>query len=154
MATVATTATGGFSGAPKEWLQGLERLKTMARPAAVSPNRWHQLVEDATAFMDTWAVQAGKLGWGTGETWGVHPTRPVERFDGAGLVWMLLGREIVLLDAERAAIRTPSGKRLSYHRRPNDTLRPGERVLVWALQADLRRLHSLFGQPSDDRTRP
>ena len=50
-----------------------------------------------------------------------------------GLVLLLRGDEIAALTATEAAIRTRTGARQTYRRKPSDPLHRAERCLVWEL---------------------
>jgi hypothetical protein len=50
-----------------------------------------------------------------------------------GLVLLLRGDEVAALTATEAVIRTITGARQSYRRKPADPLHPAERCLVWEL---------------------
>jgi hypothetical protein len=50
-----------------------------------------------------------------------------------GLVLLLRGDEIAALTANEAAIRTQTGARQTFRRKPCDPLHPAERCLVWEL---------------------
>jgi hypothetical protein len=47
------------------------------------------------------------------------------------LMLLLRGRELAALTKSEAAIRTTSGARQTYHRKPRDPLDSRERCLVW-----------------------
>ena len=53
-----------------------------------------------------------------------------------GLVLLLRGRELAALTATEAVIRTRTGARQTYRRKPCDPLHPAERCLVWELDGD------------------
>lgn len=50
-----------------------------------------------------------------------------------GLLLLLHGRELAALTADEAVIRTRTGARQTYRRRPHDPLHRAERCLVWEL---------------------
>ena len=81
-------------GIPRAWAEGFARLQMTACPAAMRPDRWRQMIDDAGRFLDRWAAKAAALGWDTASVFGVHADRPIERVDCAGLVWLLRGDEI------------------------------------------------------------
>ena len=72
---------------------------------------WHTLQENALRFLQEWASQAHKLGWGVLDLFGVHPTKPTVRFDSLGLVPLLKGRPILALTEGSAAIEGQWGAR-------------------------------------------
>ena len=114
-------------GIPTEWAQGAIKLRSMAGPTDINAERWRVILADAAAFMERFAAQAAVLGWITAEIWGVHRIAPLQRLDAAGLVVLLRGREIAALTEDRATIRTPTGKFLSFRRADVDTR--GQRLL-------------------------
>ena len=103
----------------------------MPRPYDIPSRRWQALLEDATRFVERFASATAAMGWGTGEVWGINAVKPCERYDAAGLVWMLKDTELVAVDTDKATVRTVTGMVQSIYRRPDDTLRQGERRLVW-----------------------
>ena len=120
-------------GVPAEWVRGVARLAGMPCPARFLAAKWAQVVTDAAAFLERWAAQAAALGWAEWELFGCHRRAPWGRIQGMGLVPLLQGDEIVALTASEAVIRTPTGARQTYRRKPADPLHPAERCLVWEL---------------------
>ena len=116
-----------------DWAHGVARLTTMAPPRAYPAHAWQQLIVDAERFLDDWAVQAAPLGWPTWELFGCHRRAAWGRIQGMGLVLLLRGDEIAALTATEAAIRTRTGARQTYRRKPADPLHRAERCLVWEL---------------------
>jgi hypothetical protein len=86
-------------------------------PDRVDQDRWHQAVDDSRQFLGQWGGQAAKLGWSAQDLFGLHqpPEKPhpsyerLSRYDRLGLVWILLGRPVVILTAESAVIKTRTG---------------------------------------------
>ena len=115
-------------GIPVEWARGLIRLRSMARPADIEPERWRMVLTDAAAFLERFGAQAAALGWTTGEVWGAHRSAPLQRLEAGGLVLFLQGREIVAMAEDKATVRTTDDKSLSFYRR---TVDPREQRLVW-----------------------
>jgi hypothetical protein len=107
------------------------RLRAIARPRTYPEHAWQQLIMDAERFLDDWAAQATALSWPAWELFGCHRRAPWGRIQGMGLVLLLRGDEIAALTAAEAVIRTPTGARQTYRRRPRDPLHPAERCLVW-----------------------
>jgi hypothetical protein len=68
-----------------------------------------QLHKDASRFVDQWGGQAAALGWSTLDVFGCHPTRPADRYDAMGLVWMIADAEVVAMGAEIANLRKATG---------------------------------------------
>jgi len=115
------------------WAEGVARLATMAPPRTYPAHAWQQLVVDAERFLDDWAAQAAALGWPTWELFGCCRHAPWGRIQGMGLVLLLRGDEIAALTAAEAVIRTRTGARQTYRRKPCDPLHPAERCLLWEL---------------------
>lgn len=119
------------AGVPSEWAEGFARLQVIRPPAGVAVWRWHQVIDDAGRFLDRWATQAAALDWKTLDVFGVHPEKPVERFDAAGLVWCIRGGEVIAIAQTTARLRTTSGAVQTFSRR--DPEHP-EAVAVWSLE--------------------
>jgi hypothetical protein len=139
LATLATLA-GGYPSAslfearattdPKEWHNGVRRLDIDHPPKGVPAHRGQTFVSDATRFLaGPFAEQAASLGWTALDLFGCDDTRPLARLDQAGLLWLLNGSRLVALSAATAVIRTHTGARHTWQRRPSG---PG-RVLAWEL---------------------
>ena len=86
------------------------------RPNAIDAVRWHIMLEDAQAFLETWGAQAERLGWTAADLFGLHPTAPLARYDCMGLVWLLRERPVVALTESEATIRANSGATLTFRR--------------------------------------
>ena len=121
------------AGVPAEWVQGVARLAETPCPARFPAAKWAQVVTDAAAFLQEWSEAADRLGWLTWELFGCHRREPWGRIQGMGLVLLLQGDEIAALTATEAVIRTPTGARQTYRRKPADPLHPAERCVVWEL---------------------
>jgi hypothetical protein len=118
---------------PPEWYEGIARLRTMSLPRAYPEHAWRQLIMDAERFLGGWAQQAAALGWPIWELFGCCRHAPWGRIQGIGLVLLLRGDEIAALTATEVVIRTRTGARQTYRRKPCDPLHPAERCLVWEL---------------------
>jgi hypothetical protein len=105
------------------------------RPELVSVARWQQCVEDGRAFLARWGEQAEALGWTAKDLFGLHkpPEKPhpsysrLSRYDEAGLIWLLCGREVVALTEATAAIQSSNGAIsaiTTYRRHNNPALGP------------------------------
>jgi hypothetical protein len=114
---------------PEVWRDGLACLQKMACPAVVRPDRWQQLVGDASRFLGQSGHDAAAAGWDTASLFGVHPEKPAERFDCSGLIWLLRGNDVVAICPKTARIRTRSGAAQSYQRPSRPT-----GVLLWELR--------------------
>jgi hypothetical protein len=126
-------------GIPHAWAEGFARLQMTAYPAAMRPDRWRQMIDDAGRFLDRWAAKAAALGWDTASVFGVHADRPIERVDCAGLVWLLRGNDIEAISPSVARIRTRSGAVQIYDRRPQSPSVP-----LWELRGELRPADRTF----------
>jgi hypothetical protein len=115
------------------WADGVGRLAAMPPPRTYPPQAWQRLIIDAERFLDRWAAQAHRLGWPGWEIFGCCRHAPWGRIQGMGLVLLLHGRELAALTATEAVIRSRTGARQTYRRRPRDPLCPAERCLVWEL---------------------
>ena len=73
------------------------------------------------------------MGWPDWELFGCYRRAPWGRIQGMGLVLLLHGDEIAALTETEAVIRTRTGARQTYRRKPHDPLHPAERCLVWEL---------------------
>ena len=116
-------------GVPVTWVQGVADLLAMSRPAAWPETEWRLLREDAFAFLRDRGAEAAGLGWDVLDLFGVHPTRPLARYDAMGLVVLLRGRRIVELYHDRAVVEGQGGQRTSFTRHQA----PPPRVAVWEL---------------------
>jgi hypothetical protein len=95
---------------------------------------WPQFVIDADSFCRDWAEKALLQGWPIWELFGCHRRAPWGRIQGMGLVLLLNGKEIAAMTPREAVIRTRTGARQTYRRKPTDPLHPAERCLVWELE--------------------
>lgn len=119
-------AAPGVSVAPvatvADWREGVERMRRV-RPA---PNPyhtpWRTLFQDAVSFLNLWAEDAVRLGWGTLDAFGGNVDPSHGRYDRLGLVILLAGGPIQCLDSDcayigkdglptvyRRALRAPGG---------------------------------------------
>jgi len=101
-------------------------------PAHVPEDRWRMAIEDGRRFLATWGSQAEALGWTSADLFGLHtpPEQPhpsysrLSRYDETGLVWLLLGREVVALTEATAAFENPTGSITTYRRFNKPALGP------------------------------
>jgi len=101
------------------WLPYGDTIATLeARcPDLVPVDRWQAAVGDGRAFLAKWGGQAEALGWTARDLFGLHepPEKPhpsysrLSRYDEAGLIWLLCGREVVALTEATAAIQSSTG---------------------------------------------
>jgi hypothetical protein len=104
----------------KAVLQAIERRC----PDHVNVDRWGQAVEDGRRFLAQWGEQAEALGWGAEDLFGLHapPATPhpsyrrLSRHDATGLIWLLRGRQVIVLTADTADIAISGGGKLTFHR--------------------------------------
>jgi hypothetical protein len=118
---------------PARWIQGIVRLGGLPPAPNYPAPAWQQLIVDAQDFLEPWGAQAARLDWQDWELFGCHRVAPWGRIQGMGLVLLLRGRELAAITKSEAAIRTTSGARQTYHRKPRDPLDPRQRCLVWEL---------------------
>jgi hypothetical protein len=77
-----------------------------------------RFIDDCGMFLyGSWAAKAAALGWGPFELFGCNRHKPFARIDHMGLLWLLNGRKLIALTADSAAIGTPSGSPLTFHRK-------------------------------------
>jgi hypothetical protein len=125
--------TASPTGTIATWADGVARLREIPPPRRYPEHAWQQLIVDADRFLDCWSQQAVALGWLDWEIFGCHRRAPWGRIQGMGWVLLLRGDEIAALTATEAVIRTQTGARQTYRRKPSDPLHPAERCLVWEL---------------------
>ncbi|MBF0583608.1 MAG: hypothetical protein HQL80_05145 [Magnetococcales bacterium] len=118
-------------GVPRQWAEGLATICTMPRPSDFTPRQWTAIVNAAGAFADRWAVTAAKVGWTTGEVFGIHSINPKGRFDRMGLLMRLAdpGKTLVQLTSDAAIFEAGRARaRQTLHR---DTIFSDEQRLLW-----------------------
>ena len=125
------TATGPLP----EWADGVRRLIASSCPDGESPERWRTLQADAMRFVETWGVQAAKLGWETVDVFGVNVTKSFVRLDAAGLIRLLDGRPVAALTEYQAVIQCRGDSRLAFRRKAPGTVPAVEQCLLWQLPA-------------------
>ena len=117
------------SGAPfAKTLAALERRC----PDYVEEERWQRAVKDGRRFLIQWGDQAVALGWTAKDLFGLHkpPGKPhpsytrLSRYDEAGLIWLLCGRQVIALAEATAAIRGPTGAVTIYRRHDKPAVGP------------------------------
>lgn len=97
-----------YSDLPPDIAEGLERLqRTPTTRFRGDAAVWARVVDDAHALaLDGWAGKALALGWNAYDVFGIGKR---DSLDFAGLAVWLDGRTIVVLDADRAMVRTAGG---------------------------------------------
>ena len=122
-----------IGGIPRQWSEGVERLRVQPRPREVAPHLWHQFVQDCFSFMhsaENWPRHAASLGWDQLSLFGCSRQRPVLDLGCAGLLWVLRGGHIVRLYRDWAEY-LQAGTSHTYHRRRVD---PAQVTLPWFLR--------------------
>jgi hypothetical protein len=118
-------------GAPRAWAEALAQLAPNKPPADVPAKRWLRFIDDCGRFLDgRWPAKAADFGWGALDLFGCDRERPFARIDHMGLLWLSNGGTIIELYRDRAVLKTQSGARQTYHRRPVEV---GRVVLAWEL---------------------
>jgi hypothetical protein len=107
-------------------------------PDHIEAADWQHAVEDGRRFLTEWGEQATALGWTEADIFGLPSVPPdprsnwqrLARFDQLGLIWLLRGRPVTSITAERATIATPSGGSVSFYRlrAPGETQRSAEGI--------------------------
>ena len=122
---------------PASWIAGVAKLTSMTPQAGVSSERWTVLIADAGSFLEKWAGQAARLGWTATDVFGVNAIKPFVRVDGAGLIRLLDGREVVALIENEIVIACPPGPPQTF-RRKADGVVTAKRCLLWELSGGER----------------
>ena len=60
-------------------------------------------------FLDRWGSEAAVLGWRTEDVFGIHPAAPSARYDAMGLVPLIGGGEVTVIDGIHPTIRRRKG---------------------------------------------
>lgn len=103
-------------------------LRDVPYAPGFTPISWNDIIADADAFLDQWAIEAARLGWTDLDLFGVHPIAPAFRYDCMGLIPLIRGDEVIGISETRATTRSRSGNLLIYLRRPMTGA-----VLIWRL---------------------
>jgi len=101
-------------------------------PAYIDIADWRLALDDARAFLTSWAEQAEALGWTARDLFGLTPApnqpaanyRRLSRYDLTGLIWLLRGRPVVALTEATAAIQHRRGSITTYRRQNKPALGP------------------------------
>ena len=116
---------------PRAVAEALASLDPANPPRNVPLPRWQQFIDDCGRFLSLgWANRAAAWGWGPLDLLGCDRERPLSRYDGMGLLWILQGRRLVAITAQNATIDTLTGSLQNYPRRSIDLNRV---VLPWEL---------------------
>jgi hypothetical protein len=97
---------------PRAWAEAFARLDLMPRPASVPEERWRQIIDDGGRFLDRWGRHAADLGWSEQEVFGTDSLVPVPVLEPAGLVPMIMGGVVEVIERHRAVITLPCGSRV------------------------------------------
>jgi hypothetical protein len=109
---------------PREWGDGLARLRPDRALGDVPLKRWQRFVDDVGLFLDgRWAEKAAALGWGPLDLFGCDRDKPFARIDQAGLLWLLDGAKLLALTENTATIETRTGARQTWRRKPGEPAR-------------------------------
>jgi hypothetical protein len=105
----------------------VQRMRALQkrRPDYVGQDEWEQAVDNGFRFAVDWLSTAEDLGWSVDDLAALpmlpekpHPTyRRLSKYDEVGLIWLLRGRPVKALTADTAAIGTPGGGTVTFHRR-------------------------------------
>ncbi|WP_024921997.1 MULTISPECIES: hypothetical protein [unclassified Afipia] len=114
---------------PAEWRDGYAAFSAMTRPEDFPEYRWQQAIADGRTFLLRWGAEAFRLGWTATDLFGVSPLAPWPRVGMLGLVLLLNGDEVTVLNADAATILGRSGSALKYRRHMS---RDG-RACVWVI---------------------
>jgi hypothetical protein len=102
-------------------------------PDHIEPERCRLCIHDAKHFLAAWGDHAEALGWTAAELFGLHApaARPhptynrLSRYDATGLIWNLIGRRVVALTGDTAAIKNrTTGNTLIYRKHNKPGLGP------------------------------
>ncbi|MCL2469540.1 MAG: hypothetical protein FWF24_04845 [Alphaproteobacteria bacterium] len=112
-------ATDKAARVPQEWDEGFAQLCSRSRSCAYTKQRWEQIINDGSLFLDQWGGLAASLGWRLEAVFGVDATAPVWRYDRMGLVPLLEGRPVIALTSVSARIDCGSDIATTYYRTNN-----------------------------------
>jgi hypothetical protein len=108
---------------PRPWAEAFARLDPERPRDGIPGPRWHQFIDDAGGFLDSpFRAVAVDLGWQPQELFGAGD-RPSGQVD-YGLLWLLNGGKLVMLEARTATIETPAGLRRTWRRKLGGPGRP------------------------------
>lgn len=116
---------------PREWVDGVARLRAMSCPATLLPEQWHALIDATGRLLDGWGARLAQLGWGATDIFGLDPIRPLDRLDRAGLIAVLPDREVIAITADTITLRTASGATQTFRRKPGQ----GAGTPIWNLSS-------------------
>lgn len=115
---------------PADWAAGLCELEVCACPEGIPARRWQIFRKDAARFAsEGWALQVFRLGWSLLDVFGLHPEKPAERHDAAGVIWLLDGHAVLLVSKTSITVRTSTDRPLNIYRRHH----PVRAVPAWEL---------------------
>ena len=105
---------------PRAWAEAFARLDLMPRPATLSEQRWREIIDDGGRFLDRWGRRAAKLGWSEQDVFGTAALIPAPTSETIGLVPMIMGGTVEVVERERAIIKLSCGSRIVRLRRPQN----------------------------------
>ncbi|MEO5334402.1 MAG: hypothetical protein H7839_20495 [Magnetococcus sp. YQC-5] len=124
--------TPGMSGLPPLWVSGLMRICTMRPPPDIDLRRWRAIQQAAVTFeRDGWATKAFELGWSAGEIFGVHAGAPIARVDAAGLLAMMAGADVELVELTQSVATFLVGRNRATQRLRRGEIFTREQRLLW-----------------------
>lgn len=109
-------------------------LAYIPRPANVSFSDWATLISDLQDFTETALPFALAKGWQLFDLFAVPANPTHRRVDQVGLVPMLRGRPVRIIDSNRAAIANRVGPPNTFYRRAPGCSQPFDRsggALIW-----------------------
>jgi hypothetical protein len=77
-------------GVPRDWIEGVARLATMAPPPAFTASRWVVFVTICEQLLEEHGAALHRAGWTAAEVFGGHPHAPWRALEIAGLALFLL----------------------------------------------------------------
>ena len=108
--------------------EGIGRLARMAPPSGFMESDWASLVERAQNLVREWGERLLRLGWTPHDLFALHRSRPMNRYDHAGLVRFMDCARIIAASNTSATIRMNTGATQSFCRNsPNSR----DWILMW-----------------------
>lgn len=113
---------------------GIHEMGYIARPAAFEFRAWAVLLADLKDFADSGLDAALKLGWPLIDLFGVPRDPSNRRVDCVGLLPLLRGRPVRIINGNRAEITNRIGPHNTFYRHAPGCSHPFERLgaaLIW-----------------------
>ena len=120
--TVVTASKGKDKGITISRLTAALAALERRCPDHIEAIDWQHAVEDGRRFLIQWEDEAERLGWTATDIFGLPEVIPnpywrrLARIDQLGLIWLLHGRPVTAITADRATIATPSGGSVAFYR--------------------------------------